>query len=127
MKDLLARIGVFYDGSYFTYAQYHYNANTEYGWMYFEPLHELIEALVSEKEQGFNSYKVVCSSWFQGLKHSNQTESNHLEIERNRHIDLINAGVELKFMHMNQEQTEKGIDVLIPNYALGISRGNSRG
>lgn len=112
-NNSLARIGVFYDGSYFSYAQLHYLANTDYGWMLFEPLHELIETLVSEKEQGYNSYKVVCSTWFQGIKHSNQSESKHLEMERNRHVDLLNAGVDLKFMPMDHEQKEKGIDVIM--------------
>ena len=55
----LLRIGVFYDGSYFTYAQLHYNTIKENGWIVFEPLHELIEQVMSEKEQGFNSYKVA--------------------------------------------------------------------
>lgn len=113
----LLRIGVFYDGSYFTYAQLHYNTIQENGWIVFEPLHELIEQIISEKEQGFNSYKVVNSSWFQGLKHTKQTEVKHLELERNRHIDLIDAGVDLKFTHNNHEQNEKGVDV---NMALEV-------
>lgn len=117
----LSRIGVFYDGSYFTYAQLHYNTIPEKGWIVFEPLHELIEQIVAEKEQGFNSYKVVYASWFQGLKHAKQTETKHLEIERNRHIDLIEAGVELKFTHNNQEQNEKGVDVKMALEVLQIA------
>lgn len=117
----LLRVGVFYDGSYFTYAQLHYNTIQENGWIVFEPLHELIEQIISEKEQGFNSYKVVYSCWFQGLKHTKQTEIKHLELERNRHIDLIDAGVELKFTHNNHEQNEKGVDVKMALDVLQIA------
>ena len=117
----LSRIGVFYDGSYFTYAQLHYNTIPGKGWIVFEPLHELIEQIVAEKEQGFNSYKVVYASWFQGLKHAQQSETKHLEIERNRHIDLIDAGVELKFTHNNHEQTEKGVDVKMALEVLQVA------
>jgi uncharacterized LabA/DUF88 family protein len=119
-KNLL-RIGVFYDGSYFTYAQHHYNTLPGNGWIVFEPLHELIEQIISEKEQGFSSYKVVYASWFQGIKHSKQTEGKHLVIERNRHIDLIDAGVELKFTHNNHEQNEKGVDVKMALEVLQIA------
>jgi uncharacterized LabA/DUF88 family protein len=117
----LLRIGVFYDGSYFTYAQLHYNTIKENGWIVFEPLHELIEQVMAEKEQGFNSYKVVYASWFQGLKHTKQTEAKHLELERNRHIDLIDAGVELKFTHNNHEQNEKGVDVKMALEVLQVA------
>lgn len=54
----LSRIEVFNDGSYFTYAQLHYNTIQGKGWIVFEPLHELIEQIIAEKEQGFNTYKV---------------------------------------------------------------------
>lgn len=117
----LSRIGVFYDGSYFTYAQLHYNTFPDKGWIVFEPLHELIETIVADKEQGYNSYKVVYASWFQGLKHSNQSEVKHLEIERNRHIDLIDAGVELKFTHNNHDQAEKGVDVKMALEVLQVA------
>lgn len=117
----LSRIGVFYDGSYFTYAQLHYNTQPNKGWIVFEPFHELVETIIADKEQGYNSYKVVYASWFQGLKHTKQTETKHLEMERNRHIDLIDAGVELKFTHNNHEQAEKGVDVKMALEVLQVA------
>jgi len=35
----ICRIGVFYDGSYFTYAQMHYYADQKLGWLTFTPFH----------------------------------------------------------------------------------------
>ena len=49
----LLRIGVFYDVSYFTYAQLHYNTIQENGWIVFEPLHELIEQIIFRKRTRF--------------------------------------------------------------------------
>ena len=40
---LLCRIGVFYDGSYFTYARRHFYFDRKLGWLDFKPFHSLIE------------------------------------------------------------------------------------
>jgi uncharacterized LabA/DUF88 family protein len=105
------RIGVFYDGSYFTYAQNHYYGKRKLGWLSFPQLHILIENTLRDREQGFANYKVVYSGWYQGLFHSNQATEHNLKLDRNRHHDLMHAGIEAKYVPMSQAQGEKGIDI----------------
>jgi len=60
MKDnSLCRIGVFYDGCYFTYACRYFYAETDLGWLQFRPFQTLIETFIRTKEQGYNHYRVV--------------------------------------------------------------------
>jgi hypothetical protein len=67
MNRSICRIGVFYDGSYFNYAQHYFYSDRKLGWLMFAPFHALVEEHVREKEQGFVRYRVVYSAWFQGL------------------------------------------------------------
>ena len=60
------RIGVFYDGTFFTKAQ-NYFWGQKYGWLSFQEFHKLLENYIRTKEQGHSSYKVVYSAWYQGL------------------------------------------------------------
>ena len=53
MSNTLCRIGVFYDGSYFTYAQHHFYHTRKLGWLDFRAFHTLIETYVRSREQGF--------------------------------------------------------------------------
>ncbi len=109
MKGML-RIGVFYDGSHFTYAQnYFYGRGS--GWLSHQPFHRLLEDYVRHNFQGFMDYKVVYSSWYQGLFTAANADEKKLKLDRNRHHDLMHAGVETKFYPMSQSQGEKGIDV----------------
>lgn len=107
----LCRIGVFYDGSYFTYAQMHFYAEKKLGWLAFPPFHVLVENFVREKEQGYFNYRVVYAGWYQGLFTSGQSNDHQRRIDRNRHIDLMHAGIEPKYVPMSQGQGEKGIDI----------------
>ena len=116
----ICRIGVFYDGSYFAYAQNHFFSFRKLGWMVFTPFHSMIENFLREKEQGFSNYRVVYSSWFQGLSTSSQSNERQRRVERNRHIDLIHAGVEPKYVPMSQSQREKGVDILLAIDALQV-------
>jgi uncharacterized LabA/DUF88 family protein len=116
----LCRIGIFYDGSYFTYAQLHFYADRNLGWLSFMPLHRLIEDFIREKEQGYFNYRVVYAGWYQGLYTSTQSTDHQRRIDRNRHIDLIYAGIEPKYMPMSQEQGEKGIDIAMAIDALQV-------
>ncbi|MFO8060658.1 MAG: hypothetical protein R6U70_08395 [Bacillota bacterium] len=38
----ICRLGVFYDGSFFTYAQQHFYHNRKLGWLQFRPFHTLL-------------------------------------------------------------------------------------
>jgi uncharacterized LabA/DUF88 family protein len=105
------RIGVFYDGSYFTYAQNHFYGKRKLGWLSFQPLHILIENSLRDKEQGYSHYKVVYSGWYQGLFQVNQATEHNLKLDRKRHHDLMHAGIEPKYVPMSQTQGEKGIDI----------------
>jgi len=115
----LCRIGVFYDGSFFAYAQ-SYFFKRDLGWLIFGPFHFLLENLLREKEQGFTSYKVVYSGWYQGLRSSSQSNDHQRRVDRNRHLDLIHAGVEPKYVAMSQSQGEKGVDVAMAVDALQV-------
>jgi uncharacterized LabA/DUF88 family protein len=106
------RIGVFYDGSYFTYAQNYFYGKRKLGWLCFPPLHILIENTLRDKEQGFSNYKVVYAGWYQGLFQANQATEHNLKLDRKRHHDLMHAGIEPKYVPMSQgRDKEKGIDI----------------
>jgi uncharacterized LabA/DUF88 family protein len=107
----LCRIGIFYDGSYFTYAQLHFYAERQLGWLSFPPFHTLIENFIREKEQGYFNYRVVYAGWYQGLYTSTQSTDHQRRVDRNRHIDLMHAGIEPKYAPMSQGEGEKGIDI----------------
>jgi uncharacterized LabA/DUF88 family protein len=116
----LCRIGVFYDGTYFTYAQIHFYANKKLGWMMFTPFHSVIEGFIREKEQGYFNYRVVYAGWYQGLFTSGQSNDHQRRVERNRHIDLMHAGIEPKYVPMSQTQGEKGVDIAMAIDALQV-------
>jgi len=109
----LCRIGVFYDGSYFAYAQSHYYAVQRVGWLSFPPFHRLIEQFISRKEQRYAMHRIVYASWHQGLFPSSQTTEKQFQVERNRHIDLMHAGIEVKYTPMAPNGHEKGVDVAL--------------
>jgi len=115
----LCRIGVFYDGTFFVYGQMYFYKR-DLGWLIFGPFHSLLENLLREKEQGFTSYKVVYSGWYQGLHSSNQSNDHQRRVDRNRHLDLIHAGIEPKYVPMSQSQAEKGVDVAMAVDALQV-------
>jgi uncharacterized LabA/DUF88 family protein len=116
--NFLCRIGVFYDGSYFAYAQHHFYHSRKLGWLDFRPFHSLIEAYVHGKEQGFATYKVVYAAWFQGLHTSTQSDEKKMRRDRNQYHDLMHAGIEAKFLPMSVSQGEKGADVALAIDAL---------
>ena len=110
MEGIL-RIGVFYDGNHFTYAQ-NYFWGQKLGWLSFPPFHKLIEDYSRKHYPGFFDYKVVNSAWFQGLFTSPNAEEKRLKLDRNRHHDLMHAGIESKFFPMSQSHNnEKAVDV----------------
>ncbi len=120
MEKSFCRIGVFYDGSFFTYAQYYFYAERDLGWLSFQPFHILIENFIREKEQGFSNYRVVYAGWYQGLFSSTQANEKQLHSERNRHTDLMHAGVEPKYVPVSQAGREKGVDVALAVDALQV-------
>ena len=107
----LFRIGVFYDGNHFNYAQNYFYGNG-YGWISFQPFHRLLEDYIRKQIQGDYDYKVVYAAWYQGLFSASNAEEKHLKLDRHRHHDLMHAGIDTKFQPMSQtSNTEKGIDV----------------
>lgn len=117
----LCRIGVFYDGSYFTYARRYFYFQRKLGWLDFKPLHGLIESYIRTKEQGYIHYRVVYSSWFQGMFSASQADEKQLKTDRNLYQDLMHAGIEPKFSPMPQSgQNEKGADVSMAIDAIQI-------
>jgi uncharacterized LabA/DUF88 family protein len=114
----ICRIGVFYDGSFFSHAQRYLYHERKVGWLSFQPLHAFLEHFISTKEQGFASYKVVYAAWHQGLFSSKDATEEQLRFERNRYHDLLHAGVEPKYLPTSQSQREKGTDVALAVDAL---------
>jgi uncharacterized LabA/DUF88 family protein len=123
-NNAICRIGVFYDGSFFVYAQRYYYHERDLGWLVFQPLHTFIEAFIAEKEHGYTSYKVVYAAWHQGLFTSKKATPEQLRIDRNRHHDLMHAGVDPKYLPMSQTRGEKGTDVALAVDALQVGLGN---
>ncbi len=82
MDKSICRIGVFYDGSYYTYAQNYFYANRKLGWMTYAAFHQMIENHIREKEQGFANYRVVYAGWYQGLFTSGREEDRNNAIKR---------------------------------------------
>jgi uncharacterized LabA/DUF88 family protein len=117
----LCRIGVFYDGSYFAYAQNYFNHTRKLGWLQFRPFHVLLETLMKEREAGFSSYKVVYGAWFQGLLTPAQADEKKLLRDRQLHHNLMHAGIEAKFLPMSQAQGEKGVDVALALDAVQLA------
>jgi len=117
-QRLICRIGVFYDGSFFSQAQAYFYHERKVGWLSYQPFHAFLEHFISTKEQGFASYKVVYAAWHQGLFSSKHSTEEQLRFDRNRYHDLLHAGVEPKYLPMSQTQGEKGTDVALAVDAL---------
>jgi hypothetical protein len=116
----ICRIGVFYDGSFFAYAQRYFYREKQIGWLVFQPLHTFFEDFLRQKEEGHSSYKVVCASWHQGLFTSKEANPEQLKFDRNLYHDLMHAGIEPKYIPMAQQGGEKGADVALAVDALQI-------
>src|SRR5688572_4763924 len=86
-SNTICRIGVFYDGSFFAYAQRYYYHERHLGWLRFQPLHAFIEEFMAQKEQGYASYKIVYAAWHQGLFTSKKATDEQLRADRNLHHD----------------------------------------
>ena len=117
----ICRIGVFYDGSYFTYARRYFFFNRKLGWLNFPAFHYLLESFVGEREQHFSTFRVVYAAWYQGLFTSVHATEEQLKFQRNLDQDLIHAGIELKYEPMSQSQEEKGVDVAMAIDALAVA------
>ncbi len=118
MQGSICRIGLFYDGSYFSHAQRYFYHDRKIGWLSFQPFHVFLEDFVKTQEQRFASHKVVYASWHQGLFSTKDATEEQLRFDRNRYHDLLHAGIEPKFLPISPTQGEKGIDVALAVDAL---------
>jgi uncharacterized LabA/DUF88 family protein len=116
----ICRLGVFYDGSFFSYARNYYYHERQLGWLRFPELHRFLEKYIGLREQGFASYKVVYAAWHQGLFTTRDANADQLKRDRDQYHDMMHAGVEPKFLPMSQTQGEKGVDVALAVDALQI-------
>lgn len=115
------RIGVFYDGSYFNYAQRYFYHQRKLGWLSFRPFHNLIESYVRAKEQGYGNYRVVYASWFQGLFPCDAATEKQLRSDRVLYHDLLHAGIVPMYLPVSLSgRTEKGTDVALAIDALQV-------
>jgi NYN domain len=120
----ICRLGVFYDGSFFSYAQNHYYHERQLGWLRFSELHRFLEKYIGLREQGFANYKVVYAAWHQGLFTSKNATADQLKRDRDRYHDLMHAGVDPKYLPMSQKHGEKGVDVALAVDALQVGLGH---
>ena len=116
----ICRIGVFYDGSFFSYARRFLYHERQLGWLLFQPLHNFFEEFIGKKEQGYSSYKVVYASWHQGLFTTKNATEEQLRLDRNLYHDLMHAGIEPKYLPVSQQEKEKGTDVALAVDALQV-------
>jgi uncharacterized LabA/DUF88 family protein len=119
-NSAICRLGVFYDGSYFSFARRYFFHETKLGWVKFQPFHSLVEHYISQVEQGHASYRVVYAAWFQGMFTAKDATEDRLRFDRNHYHDLMHAGVEAKYLPMSQSHGEKGIDVALAVDALQV-------
>lgn len=120
-EKTFCRIGVFYDGSYFNYAQRYFYHQRKLGWLEFRFFHNLIENYIRTKEQGYNIYKIVYAAWFQGMFPVSQASEQQLRFDRNLYHDLMHAGITPKYLPTSQSgQPEKGVDVALAIDALQV-------
>lgn len=110
----LTRIGVFYDGGYYqTVSSYYRYVHDRKANLSIDGIHRFLEGKVAEAEGVDARYcRVVDAHYFRG-RYSIQSaiERNKLESERRFEDILIRAGVTTHFLHRNQADEEKGIDV----------------
>ncbi|MCH8342974.1 MAG: NYN domain-containing protein [Planctomycetes bacterium] len=116
----ICRIGVFYDGSFFAYAQAYFYHDRKLGWLSFRPLHTFFETFISKKDQSFSSYKVVYASWHQGMFPGRNATDEQLRFDRRLYHDLMHAGVDPKYLPTSQQRREKGTDVALAVDALQV-------
>ena len=123
----ICRIGVFYDGTHFSIAQRYFRYDLSVGCLSFNPFHTLLQRFVSSKERGFSTYKVVCASWHQGISDAYSISQELLSSDRSNHINLVDAGIEPKYLRTSHTQSEngkgqvakeKGVDVALAVDAL---------
>jgi len=114
----LCRIGVFYDGSYVSYAQRHYYYDKAVGWLDLRAFHTLVEGFVRGKEPNYPDHKIVYAAWFQGSFPSAKAAEKQLRFDRNLQHDMMHAGIELKYLPMSTSRGEKGVDVALAVDAL---------
>jgi uncharacterized LabA/DUF88 family protein len=122
-RGAICRLGVFYDGSFFSYAQHHYYHERKLGWLRFTEFHHFLEKYIGSREQGFASYKVVYAAWHQGLFTSKDATADQLKRDRNLYHDLMHAGVDPKYLPMSQKHGEKGVDVALTVDAMQVGLG----
>ena len=120
MNNALCRVGVFYDGGHFAKAQSYFFAKDQ-KWLHPTPFHDLIEHFIRKQEQNFTTHKVVYAAWYQGLYPSSRANEKQLRKDRNRHTDLMHAGVEVQFVPISHSSDkEKGVDVALAVDAMEV-------
>lgn len=116
----ICRIGLFYDGCYFTIARKRMYG--EFGWLQFKPLHALIEDYVRLKEPDYSQHHIVYAAWFQGLHASHQADEKQLKDANRLQHDLMHAGIDPKFVPWPESGCkEKGADVALAIDAVQVA------
>lgn len=113
MEDRLTRIGIFYDGNYFSHVSNYYLFNHERrARISIEGLHRFVRRQVAESEGTDERYcQVVDAHYFRGrLSASEAQERDSLYGERLFDEVLMRAGVTTHYMPLSSSG-QKGIDV----------------
>lgn len=127
MKDILTRIGIFYDGNFFhvvsNYYAYHHPRKARIS---ISGLHEFIRARVAHEEHvDPRLCQVVDVHYFRGRFSADEAEAaGKLYSDRAFDDVLVREGVTTHYLPMGFSGTEKGIDVwfALEAYELSIYR-----
>jgi len=125
MKDTLTRIGIFYDGNFFSvvsdFYAYHHERKSRIS---ISGLHDFVRERVAHEEQvDARHCQVVDVHYFRGRFTAEEAESSgKLLTERKFDDVLVREGVTTHYLPMGYSGTEKGIDVwfALEAYELAI-------
>lgn len=127
MTNNLIRIGVFYDGNYFSHASNYYNyEHSRKARLSVSGIHNYIRHYIAQEEGVEKSYcKITDSHYFRGRLNSYDAhQSNRLLSERIFEDILMNEGIVTHYLplrYIDGKRGEKGIDVYLALEAFDLA------
>lgn len=126
INNNLTRIGIFYDGNYFSHVNnYYYYSHERQSWINIAGLHDFIKHKVAELEKMDVKYcQITDSHYFKGRLKAHETTENKIHIERIIDDILMQEGVTTHFLPVRNIQgtlQEKGIDVWLALEAFELT------
>lgn len=123
----LIKIGVFYDGEYFSHVNNYYNfVHPRKKWIYVSGLHNFIKAQVAEKEHApEKDCEIVQAHFFSGRFNARDARMTESKLYSDRVIDdiLIHNSIKAHYLPLKgprDAKHEKGVDVMLALEAYEI-------